>query len=77
MQLLSLNVWAGIRFEPLMQFISRYAAEVDVFCFQEVFSTATDHLQSGESRVNLFQEMQSALTGFDGFFDGAQDGIDM
>ena len=77
MKLLSLNVWAGIRFEPLLQFISRYAAEVDVFCFQEVFSTATDHLQSGESRVNLFQEMQSALTGFNGFFDGAQDGIDM
>ena len=77
MKILSLNVWAGIRYEPLMAFIERYASEVDAFCFQEVFSTTSDRTQSGEARVNLYQEMERILPGFQGFFDGAQDGIDM
>ncbi|OGE83829.1 MAG: hypothetical protein A2846_04725 [Candidatus Doudnabacteria bacterium RIFCSPHIGHO2_01_FULL_49_9] len=77
MKLVSLNIWGGMRFEALMEFVKAQAADTDIFCFQEVFSTPSDKTSSGTkrvSRVNMFQELEKALPGFKSFFAPTQEG---
>lgn len=55
MKLVSLNVWAGRVFDPLMNFVSEHARDTDIFCFQEVFDTPTSRTIVDEHyRTNLF-----------------------
>lgn len=68
MKLLSLNIWGGQIFEPLMEFFQKHSKEVDIFCLQEVFSTSSDKKESRGIRANIFQEITSVFKEFDGFF---------
>ena len=59
----------------LLKFIKKNSSEVDIFCFQEVFSgekTARSYL--GEVQLNLFSEMQNILPDFNGYHATAQEG---
>ena len=71
MKLVSLNVWGGMQFDPLMAFVRQYAPSTDIFCFQEVFDTTTDLKSCGEKKIcraNLLAELESALPAFTSYF---------
>ena len=38
MKLITLNIWGGKVFEPLMEFFRKHAEDTDIFCLQEVFN---------------------------------------
>ena len=76
MKLISLNTWGGTRFTELIAYIKEQAKSTDIFCFQEVFSTTSEHTESNGIRTNLFQELQRALPDFQGFFSSSLDNTD-
>ena len=75
MKLLSLNLWGGHVYESRMDFLKEHAATVDIFCFQEVFSTSADYGQSAQARSNIYQEIEKVLPDFRGYFNGEQDSV--
>lgn len=75
MKLITLNAWGGVVHEPLLEFIKKYSTDIDIFCFQEVFSgevTARSYL--GKVQLNIFSDMQNILTDFNGYHAPAQEG---
>lgn len=76
MKLLSLNIWGGQIFEPLMEFFKKYSEEVDIFCLQEVLSTTSDKKESRGVRANIFQEISAILKEFEGFLAPVVEGRD-
>lgn len=76
MKVLSLNLWGGTVYEPLMRYLKRQSQTVDVFCFQEVWRTETRKKKMGDIRVNLFRELE-ALFGqrFVGIYANRQSGF--
>jgi endonuclease/exonuclease/phosphatase family metal-dependent hydrolase len=76
MKIITLNIWAGKVFEPLMDFLKTHANDVDVFCFQEVFHTETNLIDSRGVRANLFAEIAKALPHHTGYFAAVQDNFD-
>ena len=78
MKLISLNIWAGRVFDPLMKYIAKNAGDTDIFCFQEVFNTPTSRKTVSEHyRANIFSELQQVLPDHTGYFAPAQDGCGM
>lgn len=74
MKLVSLNTYGGHFFEPLMEFVKLHAVDTDIFCFQEIFDTATDIVWESKTRANLLAEMRRALPEFEGIYAPVQDG---
>lgn len=87
-QLETLNIWGGRLYQPLLDHVRKQASTVDLFCFQEVYSTCSSHLftreiedalhQSAPSndwpeRANIYQELVTALPDFTGYFSSCQD----
>ena len=75
MKLITLNIWGGRVYEPLMEFLRKYSREVDVFCFQESFDNLPGHgstLQP-EKRQDIDQDIRKILKGFDGWLAPMQD----
>ncbi len=64
MKLISLNIWGGKVFAPLMEFIERAARDTDVFCFQEMFFGHEPRLTVLDARENIYEELQHALPDF-------------
>jgi len=65
MKLLTLNLWGGVVYEPLMEFIKQHSKDVDIFCFQEMlFGDKTQFTTTKKARENLFQEIVAALPEF-------------
>lgn len=84
----TLNIWGGRLYESLLAHVRRQASMVDLFCFQEVYSTSSHHLftrERGEAlaqfppsnnlpeRANIYQELVNALPDFSGSFSSCQD----
>lgn len=62
---MTLNVWGGKVYSPLMDFITKYANKVDIFCFQEVlFGSDEVFTKKHMGRVNIFSEIQKLLPNF-------------
>jgi endonuclease/exonuclease/phosphatase family metal-dependent hydrolase len=76
MKLLTLNTWGGQVHEPLIKFIERMAGEIDIFCFQEVFSTPTDLEFSNGAKMNLYQDMCKILRSYQGYHSPKSKGYD-
>lgn len=76
MKLVSLNVYGGICFAPLIEFIQSQAVDTDVFCFQEMQSTSGEGFVSNGARANLFQEVTKVLPDFQGSFAVSQQHYD-
>ncbi len=77
MKVISLNCYAGIVYEPLLDFIREHGPSTDIFCFQEMVSSTTSGkmLPTG-ARSNLLQEILKLLPEHQGSFSGMQDGFD-
>ncbi len=71
MKLISLNVWGGKIYEPLMDFIQKNSRDTDIFCFQEVFHTTSDIKTLKERRMNLYEEFSKLLTNHQGYFSSS------
>ncbi|MEK7615689.1 MAG: endonuclease/exonuclease/phosphatase family protein [Patescibacteria group bacterium] len=69
MRLITLNTWGGKKFDALIDFIRREEKFVDIFCFQEVFSTSSDVRKTNGHRANLYQELHRALPAFHSRFE--------
>lgn len=84
MILLSLNVWSGKQevFEKLISYIELMgeAGEVDIFCFQEVFSTPSGNAplwsDDGQARYKLFTDFCNVLPNHRGHFAPHYDRFD-
>lgn len=67
MRFLTLNLWGGQVYEPLLEFLQKQAGDIDVFCFQEIiFGEAAAFTLKHETRINLFNEIQECLPGYRG-----------
>lgn len=77
MKILSLNIWCGQIYDPLIQFIKQQAQEIDVFCFQEVMTTKTDNIWSNKCRMNIFEEFQKIMPDHKAYFALTQDKVDI
>lgn len=75
MKLISLNIWGGKIFQPLMEFIANESADTDIFCFQEVWDTSTNETTVDETRVNILRELTIVLPNFSPYFAPMQDGF--
>ncbi|MFH0973038.1 MAG: endonuclease/exonuclease/phosphatase family protein [Patescibacteria group bacterium] len=74
MKILSLNVWAGREFDPLIKYISEKSADTDIFCFQEVFDTPTNEKIVNDCyRANIYSELEKMLGNHAGHFAPVQD----
>ena len=69
MKLIILNTWAGVLYKPLEKFVKEKSNEVDIFCFQEVFSGAVSTRKiRGKVIPNLYQKLQKVLPDFKCFY---------
>ena len=65
MILITLNLWGGVVYEPLMEFIKKHSLDVDVFCFQEMlFGNNPQVTPIAKARENLFYEISLLLPEF-------------
>ncbi|MEK6887182.1 MAG: endonuclease/exonuclease/phosphatase family protein [Nanoarchaeota archaeon] len=73
MRIITLNIWGGKSFEPLIEFIKKYSKDTGVFCFQEVFRAgkSTREVYAG-ARMTIFEDIQNVLTDFIGYFAPCQ-----
>lgn len=72
MKLISLNIWGGKVFQPLINYVKKAAETTDIFCFQEVFSEANKSVYEG-ARLNIFSDIASTTPDFKGYFSPCQD----
>lgn len=75
MRLMTLNLWGGKLWPALSPFLMEQRA-VDVFCFQEVFSSVTPQTIAQGMRAQLFQEIGALLPEHQGFFAATISGYD-
>lgn len=65
MKLITLNLWGGKLYEPLIDFIKEKSQGVDIFCFQDsLFGSKPDFTPIQNGRANLFVEMEKVLSEF-------------
>lgn len=65
MKLVSLNIWGGIVYEPLIKFVETQSENVDLFCFQEVlFGSRPEFTSIHKARINIFEEIAERLPEF-------------
>jgi endonuclease/exonuclease/phosphatase family metal-dependent hydrolase len=76
MKLITLNMWGGHIYDPLVEFIKSYR-EVDIFCLQEVYDDAPEKISTEERKVclTLFSDLQKLLPHHTGFFGAVVDGV--
>jgi exonuclease III len=77
MKLISLNIWGGRAYEPLMEFLQGHAEDIDIFCFQEVLRTPTNRIavEDGKHniRLNIYDEIKKILPEHVAYFAGSED----
>jgi len=75
-KLLSLNLWGGREFAPLMEYLASKIPEVDIFCLQEIFDTKDNITYSHQVRANLWQELCALFMDYHKFYYPAIAGFD-
>lgn len=68
MKLVTLNVWGGKLYEPLINFLKKHSVYTDIFCFQDIlFGNEPEFSPIQKGRINLFAETQNVLKAFNSF----------
>jgi len=66
MKLVSLNIWGGKVYKPLLDFFERNSKETDIFCLQELlFGSDPGFSSVSQGRLNIFSEIKELLPGFE------------
>lgn len=74
MRLITLNTWAGLLYEPLEKFVKTNSKDVDIFCFQEVFSGAVNPRKvRGPVVADLYQRLIKILPNFFSFYASTEE----
>lgn len=68
MKLLTLNIWGGKLFNPLLEFVKEYSNQVDIFCFQEVYHAPSDRLIAKRMHSDIFGQIENILKNHKGYF---------
>ena len=77
MKLVTLNIWGGHLYEPLLNFVETVNSPrpeiknaIDVFCFQEVYHRADEKISTEDRqvRLNIFSDIQKKLPHHRGYF---------
>lgn len=77
MKLITLNIWGGKVFEPLMNFFKKHAEDTDIFCLQEVFNNPPHIKSQGQiksAKEDIYKDIEKMLINFDGYMAPTQDG---
>lgn len=77
MKLISLNIWGGQAYAPLMDFLKTHAANTDIFCFQEVLRSRAHTLLAQGAHANILSELTDLLTDFNVIFAPEQERFDL
>ncbi len=70
MKLITLNIWGGKVYTPLINFIKEESKTIDIFCFQEVFNRKeliSDSVNS-KWRYDIYSQIENVLSDHQGFF---------
>jgi endonuclease/exonuclease/phosphatase family metal-dependent hydrolase len=73
MKLISLNIWGGRAYEPLIAFLKTRAADTDIFCFQEVLRTSSDRITLGNIHLNIYEDIKAILFDHVGYYVSSED----
>lgn len=76
MKLLSLNIWGGKMVEELLSFIREQAKDVDIFCFQEVFSSPIHKTIGRNAQSDIYEQLARTLSDYQGFYSPSQGRFD-
>mgnify|MGYP001607841615 CR=1 FL=1 len=68
MKLITLNLWGGRIFEPLMVFLKKNSEETDVFCFQEIFNNPPNVKSTiqPDAKQNIYTNIEKVLEDYTG-----------
>lgn len=69
MKLISLNIWEGELYQPLLDFLNKYKDETDTFCFQEIFKNQETIRNPNSEKIVTFHELKKVLPDFNGYFE--------
>ncbi len=65
MKIISLNIWGGKIYEPLIHFMKSHANSVDIFCLQDIlFGSEPIFSPKSHGRINIFNEIKEILSDF-------------
>lgn len=68
MKLISLNIWEGGIYQPLVDFLEKYKPETDTFCFQEIFRSEIG-IRGNSENILTFNKIKEILSDFNGYFE--------
>ena len=75
MKLITLNIWGGKIYDPLIDFLKDYSREIDIFCFQELLDNPSG-IQSRimrDAKQDINQDIKMVLPDFDEYLAPYQD----
>ncbi len=75
MLLISLNIWGGKVYKPLLNFIDKHKNKADIFLFQEVFRSDRDVI-THSSHSNIINDLIKHLPDFDFYYSPTAKGHD-
>jgi len=65
MKLITLNIWGGKIYEPLIEFFEHHAKDTDIFCLQDLlFGSEPSFTAVSGGRINIFNELKKILSDF-------------
>lgn len=68
MRLITLNVWGGKLLDPLLQFIKEYSGKIDIFCFQEIYSSPEKRVIARNMNSQVLEEISAILKNYQVFY---------
>lgn len=63
MKLITLNIWGGQVYKPLLAFLKENNNKIDVFCFQEVMKSSKSIFSNG-AKTDIFEDLKKVLTNY-------------
>ncbi|MDO8658798.1 MAG: endonuclease/exonuclease/phosphatase family protein [Candidatus Levybacteria bacterium] len=77
MKLISLNIWGGKIYQPLLSFIEDQSKTTDIFCFQEVLRSKSRVPESSGYKTNILNDITNILKDFNRYYAKTFSGYDM
>lgn len=68
MQLITLNAWGGRLLKPLLTFIKDQSKDIDVFCFQEIYSSPEKKTIARDMYSQVLEELTNVLEDYQVFY---------
>jgi len=76
MKLISLNIWGGRVYKPLIEYVKQLNGEIDIFCFQEFFSSPISKFNNNGTKTDIYSEISNILKDYYAFFAPTFTGYD-